>query len=359
MVYMENSEGKGKTRTFKHLAFIDRLKIEALLQTKVSVSKIAEIIGCCRQTIYRELDRGTYLRRDRHTWNDVKAYSPDIAEQKYRANLREKGRPLKIGSDWETARYIENRIVEDRCSPDVVAAELRMEPERFHTILCTRTIYNYIDRGYIFPNISNEKLPYRRKRKRGYRQVRPARAPKGTSIEKRPEKVADREEFGHWEMDTVVGKSKTKKCLLVLTERKTRMERIFLLPMHSTAEVVKVLDQIEEEMGSQDFRKCFRSITVDNGCEFQDCAGMEAADENGSKRTEIYYCHPYSSYERGSNECQNRIIRHFFPKKTDFSKVSEKAVKQVEHWMNHYLRRNLGYHSPQELYDQELAILSG
>lgn len=346
-------------KKFRHLTFSDRLKIEALLRVRTPIAEIASIIGCCRQTIYREIKRGFYYRRNKDTWKDIPAYSPDIAEEKYQASLREKGRALKIGSNWEIVQYIEDRIMEGHCSPDVVAAELRMQPERFHTSICTRTIYNYIDRGYIFPNITNEKLPYRRKRKRGYRKVRPARPPKGSSIEKRPQDVIAREEIGHWEMDTVVGKSRTKKCLLVMTERKTRMERLFLLPVHSMTEVVKTLDQIEQEMGRKDFCQCFRSITVDNGSEFQDCAGMEAADENGNKRTQIYYCHPYSSYERGSNECQNRIIRRFFPKKTDFSKVSEKAVKQVEFWMNHYLRRSLGYRSPQELYDQEMLELSG
>ena len=137
-------------------------------------------------------------------------------------------------------------------------------------------------------------------------------------IEKRPVEIAERNTFGHWEMDSVVGaRGVSKKALLVLTERKTRKEIIFLLKDHTSAAVVKALDRLERKLGKK-FREIFKSITVDNGSEFADWEGMERSRRSKKKRTKIYYCHPYSSWERGSNENQNKLVRRHIPKGRKF-----------------------------------------
>lgn len=110
-------------------------------------------------------------------------------------------------------------------------------------------------------------------------------------------------------MDTVVGlRGKSKKSLLVLTERKTRKEIIMELKRNTAAEVVKSLNKLERKWGKM-FYKVFKTITVDNGSEFADFEGMEKAARRKGSRVKLYYCHPYSSCERGSNENQNRMIR--------------------------------------------------
>ena len=136
-------------------------------------------------------------------------------------------------------------------------------------------------------------------------------------------------------MDCVEGKKKTKKTLLVLTERKSRREIIRPMRDQTARSVVRVLDNPERECGAN-FSKIFRTITVDNGSEFADCAGMEKSCRRKGNRTKIYYCHPYSSYERGSNENVNKMIRRWFPKGTDFRKVTAKAIQKVEDWINNY-----------------------
>ncbi len=181
-----------------------------------------------------------------------------------------------------------------------------------------------------------------------------ARLPKGETIENRPKEVKDRETFGHWEMDSVIGKRGSKAALVVLTERLTRYGLVFKVPDHTMESVVRVLDRLERRMG-KDFRQVFQSITVDNGSEFQDCAGMERSLRRRTPRTRIYYCHPYSASERGSNENMNRIVRRFFPKGTSFDEVTAAQVAQAENWMNSYPRAILGWRSAGALFEEHLA----
>ena len=134
-------------------------------------------------------------------------------------------------------------------------------------------------------------------------------------------------------MDTVYsGKQTSKKALLVLTERKTRQEIIERMPDRTEESTIKALDRIERRFGAL-FRKVFKTITVDNGGEFSNVERLEQSAIRKGKRTHFYYCHPYSSFERGSNENQNRMIRRRYPKGTDFGKVSTAAIKELEQWI--------------------------
>lgn len=150
---------------------------------------------------------------------------------------------------------------------------------------------------------------------------------------------------------------KTKKTLLVLTERKSRREIIRPMRDQTARSVVRVLDSLEREYGAN-FNKIFRTITVDNGSEFADCAGMEKSCRRKGNRTKIYYCHPYSSYERGSNENVNRMIRRWFPKGTDFRKVTAKAIQKVEDWINNYPREILGFRTAEAVFQEGVACLT-
>lgn len=346
-------------RVFKHLTFSDRLKIEALSNAGNSPKKIAEAIHVHVSTIYRELRRGVYERLNSDYTTETR-YSPDIAEQAYRANLAAKGADLKIGKDHELAEYIEKRIIEDKYSPAAVLGEIDVKGLRFRTRICRATLYSYIEKG-VFLRLTNKHLPVKGDRKRRYRRVKQAaRPPKGESIEKRPEEVEARSTFGHWEMDLVVGRAGgSKKVLLTLTERLTRNEIIVRLKDKTTDSVVKALDGLEKRYGEM-FPRVFRSITVDNGSEFMDCEGMKKTYKKRGigPRTTIYYCHPYSAYERGSNENGNRMIRRFAPKGTDFGKVPPSKVSWIESWLNNYPRAIHGYRTAGDLFREQIAALS-
>lgn len=128
----------------------------------------------------------------------------------------------------------------------------------------------------------------------------------------------------------MVSKKGGKAALLVLTERVTRYEIALRVPDHTASSVVSALDRLERRVGTRKFREIFKSITVDNGTEFSDCWGMERSWRSHWKsRTHIYYCHPYSSYERGSNEKQNQMIRWHFPKGTNFNNVSQSRIDRA------------------------------
>ena len=156
-------------------------------------------------------------------------------------------------------------------------------------------------------------------------------------------------------MDTVRGQQgKSKKSLLVLTERKSRIEIIDLLKDGTSKQVIKALNRLERELGEKKFREIFKTITVDNGVEFSDWKGMERSRRNKRNRTKIYYCHPYSSYERGSNENQNKLIRRHIPKGEDIKLYSKKTIKWIEKWINHYPRELFGGRCAEELFQEEL-----
>ena len=112
--------------------------------------------------------------------------------------------------------------------------------------------------------------------------------------------------------------------------------------------ILNALNKLETDYGSH-FREKFKSITLDNGREFLDWEAIERSGLNSQKRTLVYFAHPYSSWERGTNENQNRMIRRFIPKGRDISKLSDKDVKRIEEWMNNYPRKILGYKTPNEL----------
>ena len=157
-----------------------------------------------------------------------------------------------------------------------------------------------------------------------------------------------REEEGHWEMDCVEGRKGTKACLLVMTERKYATELVFKLKSKTQECVTEVLDGIERKYGKR-FSDIFKTITVDNGCEFLSAERMERSIRSADKRrTTVYYAHPYSSWERGSNENQNKLVRRFVPKGSDIGKLSGEDVTRITYWMNHYPRRRFKFQSPSD-----------
>lgn len=343
---------------YKHLSESDRIKMETLLNKGYSKPEIAEYLHVHRSTIYREIKRGEYIHRNSDYTEEVR-YSSDKGQQTHDWNAQGKGKPLKIGNDVKLAEYIEQKIVEDKYSPEAALAAAETSGIEFNTTISVRTLYRYIDNG-IFLKLTNKDLPVKGKKKKKNKKVQTQkRASAGESIENRLDEVKDRETFGHWEMDTVKGKrGVTKSCMLVLTERKTRDEIIFKLKDQKAESVVDALDRLEKKWGDM-FYKVFRSITVDNGVEFSDYEGMERSIlRPGEKRTFLFYCHPYSSWERGSNENQNKLIRRHIPKGEDFDEKQDRDIEYIENWINNYPRGIFGYRTSAELFKEELRKLA-
>ena len=332
-----------KSRKGKHLNYEERIKLEALKKLGLKPAEIGKQLGGrSERTIRREIKRGEVelLNSDLTTRTE---YSAEVAQQKHDYNATAKGPGLKIANDYESVETIEKKIINEKKSPYAAAEEIKKESNEHKRSICFKTIYNYIDIG-LFPNLTNSDLPIKKNgKKRNYKHIRTAvNNQKGTSISERPEFIDNRSEFGHWEMDTVVGKRGTKTVLLVLTERMTRLEYIFKMPSKSEYCVVKTLDKLEKKIGAEKFQDTFKTITCDNGCENLDFEGIERSCIRAESRTKVYYAHPYSSWERGSNENANKLIRRFVPKGADISKFSLKRIKLIEHWINNYPRRIFG-----------------
>lgn len=341
-------------RKFKHLTRTARLQLETMLNLGLPKKTIAEKLNVHISTIYREIKKGEYTHLDSKTWiTDIK-YSSDISERKYRENLKNKGAQIKLGKDYALAEYIERRIVDDKLSPGAVLGEIKKKGLSFDTTISINTLYSYIERGY-FGRLTVKHLPIKEKKKDTKRKVVAKRAPRGTSIERRPIEILERRTFGHWEMDCVCGCSNS--VLLVLTERLTRKEIIIPMINQKADSVVSCLNGLERSYG-KNFKRVFKSITVDNGSEFSDFKGLEkSVYGKNSKRTSVYYCHPYCSSERGTNERINREIRRLIPKGSDLSKYTVEEIKTVENWVNDYPRQVLGYATSRELFQEELCKL--
>ena len=274
-------------------------------------------------------------------------YLADVAQRRHEENAARKGRGLKIDKDHGLARHIEHKIKTEKWSPAAIIGELCQRGWRYEVRICVKTLYNDIDQQ-LFLGITNEDLPY--KKNQGDQTAKSRRTVAwnnrdGKSIDERPDKVNRRKEFGHWEIDLVVGRKGTKPVILTLLERQTRKSLYVLVKNKSQKEVLQALRRLQRRVKG-DFTQVFKNITADNGSEFLDGEGMKRA----TKCEEVYYAHPFSSWERGSNENGNRMLRRFLPKRTDFSKLKPKELQRIEDWVNNYPRKIFGYKTAKDMY---------
>lgn len=341
------------SRKGKHLQWEDRLKIEAYTESGVAAKIIAHHLGRSRRTIERELKRGEVEHRQ-SDWRMKTVYNAERAQDVHELSASVKGPQMKIDRNREMEKYIRKRIRE-KDSPAVIAE--RMKKEGVAECVCAKTIYNYIDKKEI-AGVSNDDLWEKTLRSKGKRKkVRAVKPhPRRNSIEKRPEEVEGRNEFGHWEIDLIVGsQAGSKAVLLTLVERKTRKLLMRKLPDKTQDSVIGAINAIERNLGALKFRRIFKSITADNGSEFLDVERMERSCLSRKKRLAVYYAHPYSSYERGTNENTNRIIRRFVAKGTDIAKVARSRVAWIENWLNNYPRKIIDFRTAEDFFNMEIA----
>lgn len=346
-------------RRYRRMTYKDRLKLESLYNThKFSVRDLASLLGFSPSTICEELKHGYYNKLN-HDWTETKRYSADRAQQHADFSITTKRPPLKIGNDHAFVKLVERLILDEKKSPDEVAHLLRTEYKtKVKTQVCTTTLYSYIAQGF-FPRITAKNLFFEGKRKRKNKAAQTEKKPPhGRSIDTRPEEISTREDFGHWEMDTVIGTKNKGETLIVLTERKTRYEIILRSKDKSALSTAQVLNHLERKY-KKSFQKIFKTITVDNGTEFSTTEILEkSCRRKNAARTTLYYCHPYTSSERGSNENQNRFVRKFFPRGIPIKNYTDQYIQAVQDYINNKYRKLLNYHTSAELFAAELAILN-
>ena len=346
-----------KRKTFTTFKKSTRDKLEALYNAGVPVKQIAAQLGYSFQSIYKELKRGYYLHRN-YDWTETRKYSADKAQRSADIRSTGKGAPLKIGNDMKFAKYVEDMILKGY-SPAAILGEIEDNNIEFQTKVCRVTLYSYIDKG-VFLRVSNKNLLRKGKKKPKRKKVQYQKKLPDLmhSIEQRPSEVKQRSTFGHWELDSIIGRKEKGETVLVMTERLTRMELIFKSKDKTAYSTVKMLNSLEKSVGSESFKKVFRSITCDNGTEFSDTNGMEYSPFTGEQRTNVYYCHAYCSSERGSNENQNAFIRRFIPKGTLIKKYTHKRIKEIQDFINSYPRALFKWSNSLKMFIKELEKLN-
>ncbi|WP_270218766.1 IS30 family transposase [Enterococcus lactis] len=344
------------SRKGKHLSYAERCQIAVLKKEKYSNRQIAEALGRAPQTINGEVKNGRtvqQLRRQKQNGKTydyyVEVYDADRGQAVYEENRTHCGRRPKWADSDAFLAWADEKMLQEKWSPDVVVGYAK-EHDLFDLALIpsTATLYQWIDRGIM--KITNldllEKLS--RKPRKPKRSQRPHNRILGRSIAERPQAVENREEFGHWEIDTVIGnRAKSDAVLLTLVERSTRFEVILKLDGKDARSVDQAVQGLRERAGDA-FPQLFKTITSDNGSEF---AGLHAALQDV---TDVYFSHPYCSWERGTSENQHRLIRRFLPKGKAISAVSEAHCLRIQQWMNDYPRRILAYRTPYDCFVQAL-----
>lgn len=323
----------------KHLSSIERGKIEVYFKLNYSKTKIAQLIGVSRRTIQREIKRGWVEGLQNSDLSLYNTYSAQKAQRKYNDSQRKKEGNLKIDKNFQLINFLENSML-NKNSP--YAALEKAKKKGLNVNISLKTLYNYIHKE-LFIKFTNKDMCYKKDRRKRAPKEKRIRKQGGKSIEQRAQIINNREEIGHFEMDTVIGKRGSASCLLVFTDRKSRLEIIRKLKSKTVKEVVKAVKNIVAE-----YPELIKTITSDNGSEFMNA---EAIEKLG---IEYFYAHSYCSGERGSNENNNKLIRRYINKGIDIGTISEEEVKKIEDWMNSYPRKLFKGKSSLEIYSEEL-----
>lgn len=348
------STEKGKS---KHLCLWERQEIEKALKRGASISAIARTLGRNKSTISREVKRGTVLQRKRQYYEPVKKehrenwkghtekriYFAETGQRAAARNTGLRGGKYKLFKDIGLVKYIEERILKDKWSPEMIIGLLRTQKHTFKTTVCFKTVYNYIDRGLI--GVKNIDLLLKPRLKVKKRRAEQRKRVLGKSIELRPCGINERTEFGHWEGDTVVGQG-GRSAILTIVERKTNKGFMLSLKDRNASSVNAAFETLSKTLNGLNI---FKSITFDNGSEFADCHKLKDID--------IYFAHPYSAFERGINENYNGIIRRYIPKGKDLNIFTQADLNRINNMIDSLPRKRHNYQTAQTMFDLELDRL--
>ena len=328
----------------KHLSFEERVVIQTRLKDGCSIRAIARELSCSPSTISYEVKRGTVSLYH----GKQQRYKADHGQSVYQINRRHCGRKSDFLKKADFISYVIKHFFEDGWSLDVCAnRSLAIGEFSHHQTVCTRTLYNYVEQGLI--TIKNYDLPEKLKRNTKFHHVRKNKKKLERSIEERPKEIDQRNEFGHWECDLVLGhKTKDDQVLLTLSERMSREFLIIKIPDKTAASVMNAFKNLRKQY-SEHWNDIFKTITTDNGSEFADLANLEEVS-----KTLIYFAHPYTSCDKGTVERHNGLIRRFIPKGDCINNYSLQQIIDIETWCNSLPRKILAYHTPDEIFEREL-----
>lgn len=316
----------------------ERVVLEKLFRAKVKQKEIAKLLKRSTSTISRELKRN----KDKNARYKTKIANKKLQKRRKLANQKFK----KLTSKFSLRRFVIRKL-QKYWSPEQIIGYL--QNKRSTKPMCHEVIYQfvYVDRPDLIKYLRCKKNKYRKRHGTLAREKSRLELEK-KRIDVRPKTVDKRERIGDWEGDTIRGGDK-KSAVLTHVDRKSgylianRLERAF-------AEKVRYATIAEF---SKLPKTKLHTITYDNGCEFSEHETTEIW-----LKTAIFFAYPYHSWERGTNENTNGLLRQFFPKGTDFTKITNLDLQRAVDLINNRPRKRLHYHTPKEVFSRKIAIRS-
>lgn len=313
-------------KTYQHITEEERNQILILLNRKKTFREIAKIVGRHVSTISREVKKNHGRRR----------YRAHRAHQRAMENHRQSHQRMRLKS--HALRIEVEKLLIRGWSPELIAGRLKQRfdlpatnPESIYQWIYAETPHL---KGYLVRQHSH------RWHKGKGRKHKKSHIPYRISIQQRPQIINDRQQEGHWETDLIVGKGKA--AIQSSIERQTRYTKLKKIPT-KTAIVSRLALASQLSPLPPHLR---RSLTYDNGSE-----NTEHHLLNESLNLQSYFCEPYHSWEKGTVENNNGLIRRFFPKQTNFDNISDQQIQQVESWLNHRPRKCLNFKLPTEAFN--------
>lgn len=323
---------------YKQLIDSQRYQIEAYLKANYSITQIAKELGVHKSTISRELKRNS-KKRSYHA-----KYAQTISDE------RRKEAYKHSVFDINMKRYIDDKLINHQWSPEQIKGRCDFEGI---TMVSVERIYQYIyenqaQNGTLYLHLRTAR---RHRKKRLNRKHQRGQIPNRVMINQRPEIVNTKQRFGDWEVDTIIGKNH-KTAILTATERKSQFELMVKTNGTKAASITKQMINLLVP-----FKAFVKTITSDNGKEF---TNHQIIAEK--LQTDFYFADPYSPWQRGLNEYNNKLIRQYLPKKTDFNLISNKTINMIISKLNNRPRKLLGYKTPNEVFlanfKQSVALIN-
>jgi len=315
---------------YKHFSIYEREKILFFLGEKLSLRAMGKKLGRSHTSISDEIKR-----------NSVNGeYSPHIAENLYKQRRSLTGSKYKLLHDTELKEYIELKIKKDDWLPDEVAGRSKLEG---YQTISTSTIYRGIAKGLLDID-EKQHLKFKGKRKAKNSKDQRGTIPDRKFIEERPLESWFRIEIGHWEGDLVISKGR-KGGLLTLVDRLSRYSLVEKVEDKSSKSIIEAFNRMKKKIPAE----YLKTITVDNGKEF---AGFKEIEKN--LNVDVYFCNPYSPWEKGSNENFNGVLRQTYPKGTVFSEIPDEELERTIERIRNRPRKVLNYFTANEVFFENM-----
>lgn len=326
-VLFSTTKSKEALMSYTQLTQEQRYQIYALMKAGFNQTEIATEIGVHKATISREQERNRGQR----------GYRPKQAQELAGARRQLRAQPRITPETWQQVE----QLLYQQWSPEQIRGRLKLQGR---AAVSHERIYQYIYRDKREGGVLHLNLRSQKKRRKRYGSYdRRGQLPARTSISQRPAIVEHKTRLGDWEADTIIGQHH-REAIVSLVERKSKLTRLAKV-RRNTAEAMcqAVVAQLQS--------LTVKTITSDNGREFaqhQRIAQQLKAD--------FYFAHPYASWERGLCENTNGLVRQYFPKKSEFSKITDKQINQVVMRLNNRPRKTLGYRTPNEVFFKQPLV---